>query len=130
MNINVECPACGAVLSLQNTTRRTTCEFCGNSFDVDTTQTEPVLARITPEEMIADPIPVQSAETESVIPPPPPRPVETFTAPPPPRTVPTPTIPGEQPRRNWLWIGIVILVGLLAFGACGVMLLVRVLIGA
>lgn len=129
LNINVECPACGAVLNLQDTTRRTTCEFCGNNFDVDPTKTEPVLQRITPEEMIADPIPVQSAETESVIPPPaPPRPVETFTAPPP-RSVPTPTIPGEPTKRNWLWIGVAILVGLLAFGVCGVMLLIRVLMG-
>lgn len=129
--MNIECPACGAVLSVESTTRRTTCEFCGNNFDVDTTKTEPMLQRITPAEMIADPIPVQSAETESIIPPPLPRAVESYPAPEPPaRPVPTPTIPGEQPRRNWLWIGIAILVGLLAFGACGVMLLVRVLFGA
>lgn len=133
MDINVSCPACGAVLRLSETSRRVTCDFCGNHFDVDTTKTEPGLQRITPAEMIADPIPVQSAVTESVIP----EPVEIQTpfepepAPVLPRAEPLPPYQPAQPsletpsKRNWTWIIVAIVVGVIACGACSLIGLIR-----
>ncbi len=123
MAIHVNCPACGASLSVSETTRRTTCDFCGNHFDVDTTQTEPALKRITPEEMIADPIPVQSAQTESVLP----EPEPVIIPPPTPpfaRKDPPPYEP-VTPKRNLTWVVIAIIVALLACGGCSMMALLR-----
>ena len=128
MDLNVTCPACGAVLSLRETTRRISCDFCGNNFDVDPTQTEPALKRITPEEMIADPIPVQSAATESIIPEPEPPSIEAFPPPmiPQPRIEPMPAYQTpEQPKRNWTWIIVAIIVMVVACGGCSLLALVR-----
>ncbi len=131
MDINVNCPACGAVLRLSETTRRVTCDFCGNNFDVDTSKTEPDLQRITPAEMIADPIPVQSAETESVIPPPverlaprEPEPVIPRAEPLPPYQPTEPDV-SPTPKRNWTWIIIAIVVAVMVCGACSLVALIR-----
>lgn len=137
MEYNTSCPACGAVLTLESSSERVTCEFCGNRFTVDNSNALPALERVIASEMVADPLPVQSALTESAEPAPPP--LESLHAetlppfrPPEPANIPafTPSTRSEtaaQKSRFPVWIIIALGVFLLVCGACGLMALLSII---
>ncbi len=105
MQFNTTCPACGSQLSLDTSETTATCPFCGTTYQVDFSQTEPVLTAIRPGEMTPEPLPAQSAETESAEPEPPPpvfEPAVQYEAPPPPMQAEVVT--PNAPKRNTTWI--------------------------
>lgn len=132
MEFNTSCPACGAVLTLESNSKRVTCGFCGNQFSVDTSSALPALERVIPGEMQPEPLPVQSALTESAetLPPPStlqpaetlppifsPEPVDLPAFTPPNRPVGTPAQRSKFP----VWLIVALGVFLLMCGACALM---------
>jgi hypothetical protein len=48
MNITVTCPGCTAALSLSDTEKSTTCQYCGTHFEVNLDETNPTLRKTEP----------------------------------------------------------------------------------
>lgn len=122
MNIATPCPACGSQLSLSTGEKTATCNFCGNHYEVDFSETQPVLKMLTPEEMTPEPLPVQSAETESIVPEPPQpvfEPAVHFDPPPPPlRAEPVPATSPIKRNTTWITVAVVVMVVLCSLCAC------------
>jgi hypothetical protein len=131
MQMNTTCPACGAIFYVSSDAHRIDCPFCATSYEADLTGVQPALSIVTPEGTTADPLPYQSAETESAETPPvinepaysqvqtPPDPIQNWQ---PPLAAPPPPA-----RRNLIWIlaGVVGLVLVCSVCAClGLMALV------
>jgi hypothetical protein len=119
MELNIPCPACGAQLNLSTDADQATCPYCGNHFSVDQTKVTPGLKIAPREEMIPEPLPVQSAETESVLPTPEPvpSPLPVYQPPEPPGYS---SMPPAAPRRSNtpIIIGLVVVLLLCALCAC------------
>ncbi len=120
MNLTTTCPACGSQISLSTGEKTAKCDFCGSHYEVDFSETQPALKVITPEEIVPEPLPVQSAETESVVLDPPQpmfEPAVRFDPPAPMQAQPVTTSPAKR-NTTWITVAIIVMAVLCSLCAC------------
>jgi hypothetical protein len=122
MEITTTCPACGSQINLSTSFSTVTCDFCGTRYDVDLSQTEPVLRHPSSENAVDEKTSAQLAETKNGSSDPP-QPLFEPALPNEPPSAPISAVPVTPTRRNNLWLTVMIAVMAVVCGLCACMVL-------